>query len=72
MIATMNPLRLQATEQPFARQAVSAAGFKPVFVKGRHRRNLCLAMKTDRADWTPMPDAARGRRASTAMGSCGL
>jgi len=62
MIATMNPLHLQATDRPSLVRALAAAGFDPVFVKGRHKRNVCLVRKTEPADWTPMPDAERMRR----------
>jgi SAM-dependent methyltransferase len=46
MIATMNPLHLQAADTASLARAVGAAGFEPVFIKERHKRNLCLMKKT--------------------------
>jgi SAM-dependent methyltransferase len=54
MIATMNPLHLQAADRASLVRALGAAGFEPVFVTGRHRRNLCLVRKTDHPAWTPI------------------
>ena len=65
MIATMNPLHLQATDRASLVRAVSAAGFTPLFVVGRHKRNICLMRKTDdRAAWKPIGSAALKRRVS--------
>ncbi len=62
MIATMNPLHLQAADTASLARAVGAAGFSPVFVKGHKRRNLCLMRRTETIDWTPMPSDAREAR----------
>lgn len=47
MIATMNPLHLQACNGRSLVRAVGAAGFTPVFLNGRQKRNFCLMRKTD-------------------------
>ena len=62
MIATMNPLHLQASDRRSLVRALSAAGFEIVFVSGRHKRNLCLARKTDQPKWAPLPDDERTKR----------
>ena len=66
MIATMNPLHLQATDRASLVRAVEANGFEPVFVKGRHKRNVCLARMTDPShQWTRIaPDQLRARIAA--------
>jgi SAM-dependent methyltransferase len=62
MIATMNPLHLQASDRFSLVRAVGAAGFEPVFVKGRHRRNVCLMRKAAQPVWTPITDEALEKR----------
>jgi SAM-dependent methyltransferase len=62
MIATMNPLHLQASDRPSLVRALGAAGFEPVFVTGRHKRNVILVRKTDVPQWRPIGDADRARR----------
>ena len=62
MIATMNPLHVQATDRPSLVRALAAAGFQPVFVKGRNKRSVCLVRKTEPGEWTPIPDDERRRR----------
>ena len=47
MIATMNPLHLQASDRPSLVRALGAAGFEPVLVNGRHKRNFCLMRRAD-------------------------
>jgi hypothetical protein len=47
MIATMNPLHLQASDRRSLVRAMAGAGFEPVFVTGRHKRNVCLVRRTD-------------------------
>jgi hypothetical protein len=49
MIATMNPLHLQASDRPSLVRALGAAGFEPVLVNGRHKRNFCLMRRADGA-----------------------
>jgi SAM-dependent methyltransferase len=62
MIATMNPLHLQASDRRSLVRALSASGFEPVFVTGRHKRNLCLVRRTERPQWTPIPAEERDKR----------
>jgi SAM-dependent methyltransferase len=62
MIATMNPLHLQASDRRSLVRALAAAGFDPVFVTGRHKRNLCLARKAEQPRWTPLPEEERASR----------
>jgi SAM-dependent methyltransferase len=65
MIATMNPLHLQATDRASLMRAIEASGFEIVFVKGRQKRNVCLARATERRTWTPIaPDQLRARIAA--------
>jgi SAM-dependent methyltransferase len=64
MIATMNPLHVQATDRPSLVRALAASGFEPVFVKGRHKRNLCLVRRTESSKWTPIPEDERDSRIS--------
>jgi len=54
MIATMNPLHLQACDRSSLVRALSASGFEPVFVNGRDRRNFCLMRRIEDPDWTPV------------------
>ena len=54
MIATMNPLHLQAADRRSLVRALCAAGFAPVFVKGRDKRNFCLMRKVARPEWEPV------------------
>jgi SAM-dependent methyltransferase len=62
MIATMNPLHLQASDRRSLVRALGAAGFEPVFITGRHKRNLCLMRKTEPPCWTPIPENERAER----------
>jgi SAM-dependent methyltransferase len=62
MIATMNPLHLQAADRPSLVRAVAAAGFEPVFVNGRHKRNICLMRRIQEPRWTPISENDRSRR----------
>ena len=57
MIATMNPLHFQASDRPSLARALQANGFDLVFLKGRQKRNMCLARAVDRRDWAPIPAA---------------
>ena len=54
MIATMNPLHLQACDRPSLVRALMASGFEPVFVKGHDKRNVCLMRRVEAPDWTPV------------------
>jgi SAM-dependent methyltransferase len=62
MIATMNPLHLQACDRPSLVRALSASGFEPVFVKGRNKRNFCLMRKVDVPVWTPVSQVTLEKR----------
>jgi SAM-dependent methyltransferase len=62
MIATMNPLHLQATDRMSLVRALGASGFEVVFVKGRNKRNFCLARSVDRPAWTPIAPEQRDAR----------
>lgn len=59
MVATMNPLHLQACDRPSLMRALGARGFEPVFLKTRSKRHLCLMRRLDTPRWTPMSDAER-------------
>ena len=61
MIATMNPLHLQASDRPSLVRALGAAGFEPVLVNGRHKRNFCLMRRADQ----PAPSGVEGSRHAT-------
>ena len=62
MIATMNPLHMQAADRPSLVRAVAAAGFEPVFVNGRHKRNICLMRRVEEPRWTPISPEERSLR----------
>lgn len=62
MIATMNPLHMQASDTRSLARAVAASGFETVFVKGRRKRNVCLMKKVDEPSWSPITAKALGRR----------
>jgi SAM-dependent methyltransferase len=62
MIATMNPLHLQACDRPSLVRALTASGFEPVFVKGRDKRNVCLMRRAEAPDWTPVSKAHLEKR----------
>ena len=59
MVATMNPLHLQACDRASLLRALGARGFDPVFIKTRSKRHLCLMRRLDAPRWTPMTDAER-------------
>ena len=62
MIATMNPLHLQACDRLSLVRALTASGFEPVFVKGRDKRNFCLMRKADDPPWTPISQVTLQKR----------
>ena len=62
MIATMNPLHLQAADRASMMRALAASGFETVFIKTRDRRNLCLARAVDGPRRTPMTPHERDKR----------
>ena len=62
MIATMNPLHLQASDRGSLARALAASGFETVFVKGRHKRNMILARAVEPPAWRPMSPDERDTR----------
>ncbi len=62
MIATMNPLHLQATDSSSLVRALGASGFETVFLKLRNKRILCLAKAVERPSWQPMRRDERASR----------
>ena len=62
MIATMNPLHLQACDRPSLVRALTASGFEPVFVKGSDKRNFCLMRRVDEPAWTPISQPSLEKR----------
>ena len=62
MIATMNPLHLQACDRPSLVRALTASGFEPVFTKGLDKRNFCLMRKVEVPTWTPVSQESIEKR----------
>ena len=62
MIATMNPLHMQACDRPSLVRALTASGFEPIFVKGRDERNFCLMRRVDEPAWTPISQVTLEKR----------
>jgi SAM-dependent methyltransferase len=61
MLATLNPLHLQAFDQRSLVRALEANGFETVFLKRRHLAHMCLARATDPRR-NPMDDRERDMR----------
>ncbi len=61
MLATLNPLHMQAFNQRSLVRALAANGFETVFAKRRNLNHLCLARRGD-ARMTPMADRERDGR----------
>ena len=61
MLATLNPLHMQAFDHKSLRRGLAANGFDVVFQKSRNLNHLVLARKAD-TTWTPMTDTERDRR----------
>jgi SAM-dependent methyltransferase len=61
MLATLNPLHLQAFDQRSLMRALAANGFETVFIKGRNLSHLCLARARDTA-MAPMTPADQRSR----------
>ncbi len=61
MLATLNPLHMQAFDQKSFARALGANGFEMVFHKRRNENHICLAKMTE-TSWTPMTDKERGKR----------
>jgi SAM-dependent methyltransferase len=62
MIATLNPLHMQAFDQPSLVRAIAANGFETVFCKSHDLSHLCLARRSDDAAMTPMTSKQASRR----------
>ena len=63
MIATLNPLHLQAFDQPTLVRVLAANGFRTVFVKARgDLKHMCLARYDGEVEWTPMSAGERDAR----------
>ena len=62
MIATLNPLHMQAFDQGSLMRALAANGFETVFVKARDLTHICVARMSPAAALTPMDDRTRERR----------
>jgi SAM-dependent methyltransferase len=61
MIATLNPLHMQAFDQGSLVRALAANGFETVFLKKRDFAHLCLARRAD-VTMTPMERGKKKRR----------
>ena len=62
MIATLNPLHLQAFDQRSIVRGLAANGFETVFMKRRNLAHLLLARMTPEAAFEPMSDDERRTR----------
>lgn len=63
MIATLNPLHLQAFDQRSLVRALAANGFTVTFIKARgDLKHMCLARLDESARFVPMSDAERTSR----------
>jgi hypothetical protein len=63
MLATLNPLHMQAFDRRSLRRALAANGFDVVFQRCRMHNLLCLARRAD-TTWKPMNKRERERRVS--------
>jgi SAM-dependent methyltransferase len=61
MLATLNPLHVQAFDQRSLMRALAANGFETVFAKRRNLNHLCLARQAETC-MTPMSDRERNGR----------
>lgn len=61
MLATLNPLHMQAFDQSSLLRALAAHGFETLFVKRRNLNHLCLTRQAE-ARLTPMHESERTRR----------
>jgi hypothetical protein len=63
MIATLNPLHMQAFDQASLVRVLAANGFAVVFIKARgDLKHMCLAKFEGRVPWTPMTERQRRAR----------
>jgi SAM-dependent methyltransferase len=62
MVATLNPLHLQAFDQPALLRGLAANGFETVFYKGHDLSHLVLARRADEAGMTPLDEDERRQR----------
>ena len=61
MLASLNPLHLQAFDQQSLVRALGARGLEVVFLKSRNFHHMCLARRSEAA-WSPMTDRQRMAR----------
>jgi hypothetical protein len=61
MLASLNPLHLQAFDQPSLIRALAARGLEVVFVKSRNFHHMCLVKRGEPA-MTPMTEKQRTAR----------
>jgi SAM-dependent methyltransferase len=61
MLATLNPLHMQAFDHKSFRRGLGANGFEVVFQKRRNVNHMCLARFSE-TEWTPMSEQARKGR----------
>ena len=62
MIATLNPLHLQAFDQASLVRGLAANGFEAHFLVRRDLAHACLAQLSPEVRMTPLTDAPRNRR----------
>lgn len=62
MLASLNPLHLQAFDQASLVRALGARGLEVVFMKSRNFHHLCLARRSESASWSPMTEKQRTSR----------
>jgi SAM-dependent methyltransferase len=61
MLATLNPLHMQAFDQASLVRALAARGLEVVFLKRRNLNHMCLA-RAGAGSWTPMTPQERASR----------
>ncbi len=62
MLATLNPLHMQAFDQKSILRGLAANGFEVVFLKRRNLQHVVLARMVDQAEATLLTDSARQAR----------
>jgi SAM-dependent methyltransferase len=62
MLATLNPLHVQAFDQRSLVRALAANGFETVFLKQRNVSHMCLARRAESVRMEPMDEGERGAR----------
>jgi SAM-dependent methyltransferase len=61
MLATLNPLHMQAFDHKSLRRGLAASGFEVVFQKRRNVNHMCLARLSE-SPWAPMSELERKGR----------